>query len=167
MPREKSIPKRLSGSEALDSLMHEVYRRLCAHGHFHSHKAYHGYSATVTVSFRPAMSYAPPLTDEFHVRDIEDPEAELGPGLEVTVEIPVRPPNRVRQENDMAMPVEVEENGQVIGKMIPAAKYRGKQKPGSALPLTGNLSVPVAPGRLEMPDGAVEQYGIQQRPGAR
>jgi hypothetical protein len=163
MPHEKSIPKRLSGSEALDSLMHEIYKRLSAHGHFHSHKAYHGYSAEVKLVFRPAMSYAPPLTDEFHVSDITDFDAPLGQPVEVTVQIPVRPPNQVRQEAEMPMPVQVMQDGQLTEKFVPAAKYRGKLKPGTKKPVTANMDVPTAPGKLEMPEGAVEQYGIQTR----
>lgn len=190
MPKERSIAKRLSGGEALDSLCHQIrtklstlrqspenldrlmkaiWMRLAAHGHFHSHKGYHGYSATVKVKlsefaaevdvvFRPAMSYAPPLTDIFEVPGMHHLSA-----AEVAIEIPVRPPNAVRTEAEMPLPVEVEEAGQVVEKMVPAAKYKGKLKPGTKKPQTASMEVPAFKGKLEMPEGAIEQYGIQAR----
>ncbi len=191
MPKERSLPKRLSGGEALASLCHHMYSRLAqlpefrrrsadldrlmqavwtrlaVHGHFHSHKGYNGYSAMVSVIgvggdvsvnlvFTPALSYAPPLTDLFTVPKI---------GMEdfhETIEIPVRPPNAVRTAAEMPLPVEVEESGQLVEKMVPAAKYKGKLKPGREMPVTANTDMPAFKGRLEMPEGAVEEYGIQR-----
>ncbi|MHB1952108.1 MAG: hypothetical protein ACYCOU_00045 [Sulfobacillus sp.] len=193
MPKERSLAKRLSGGEALDSLCHQVrshlaqqpeflrrsadldrlmksiWTRLAVHGHFHSHKGYHGYSATVGVAmrenvatveveFRPAMSYAPPLTDKFQVPFGEDIN-----NCSITVEIPVRPPNAVRTAAEMPLPVEVEESGQLVEKMVPAAKYKGKMKSGVKMPVTANTDTPAFKGKLEMPEGAVEEYGIQRR----
>jgi hypothetical protein len=193
MPKEKSIAKRLSGGEALDSLMHRVYvelsrqvkeptqidpflrqmyTRLCAHGHFHSHKAYHGYSATVDLKlegpdvtvkleFRPAMSFSPPLTDEFVVKD-----AGLGfviGAVEMRVNIPVRPPNAVREESGMDMPVQVEENGVLVEKMVPAARYKTKLRPGQKGPRVANMDVPAFQGKFDVPDDVVADYGVQSR----
>jgi len=193
MPKEKSIAKRLSGGEALDSLMHRVYvelsrqvkeptqidpflrqmyTRLCAHGHFHSHKAYHGYSATVDLKlegpdvtvkleFRPAMSFSPPLTDEFVVKD-----AGLGfviGAVEMRVNIPVRPPNAVREESGMDMPVQVEENGVLVEKMVPAARYKTKLRPGQKGPRVANMEVPAFQGKFDVPDDVVADYGVQSR----
>src|ERR1035437_4377750 len=110
MSKEKSIPKRLSGNEALESIMEAIYKRLSAHGHFHSHKAYQGYSATVKLEFRPARSFSPPLTDDFTVEDME-PGAELVEGVDIIIDIPVRPPNQVREDAGLNMPVQVEEIG--------------------------------------------------------
>lgn len=149
--------------------MKAIWTRLCVHGHFHSHKGYHGYSATVKMSmessaaivdliFRPAMSYAPPLTDNFVVTSIENL-----PDVDVAIEIPVRPPNAVRTEAEMPLPIEVEEGGQLVEKFVPAAKYKGKMKPGTVKPQTANMDAPAVPGRLDMPEGAQEQYGLQRR----
>ena len=94
MPKERSIPKRLSGSEALDSIMHKVYERLRVHGHFHSHKAYQGYKAKVTVEFAPAMSFSPPLQDDFVIDfglDLLPEGTEIGPAITETIDIPVAP----------------------------------------------------------------------------
>ena len=197
MPKEKSIAKRLSGGEALDSLLHrihvylsslqrfkqeptkidpllrQIYTRLCAHGHFHSHKAYHGYSATidlkfeaadvtVKIEFRPAMSFAPPLTDEFRVVNA-GMGVVLGDPVEMRIQIPVRPPNAVREESGMDMPVQVEENGVLVEKMVPAARYKTKMRPGQKGPKIANMDVPAFQGKMDVSDELVEQFGIQTR----
>ena len=149
--------------------MKAIWVRLAAHGHFHSHKGYHGYSASVCITFdgavaivslafSPAMSYAPPLSDLFEVAAFE-----WVPKQQALIEIPVCPPNAVRTEAEMPLPVEVEEQGQLVEKMVPAAKYKGKLKPGTKKPVTASMDVPAFKGKLEMPEGAVEQYGIQGR----
>ena len=192
MPKEKSIAKRLSGGEALDSLLHrvrmelfqqfkdkpidpllrQIYTRLCAHGHFHSHKAYHGYSATVgltfegpdvgvKIEFKPAMSFAPPLTDDFVVKD-----AGLGVVIgaaEMEIAIPVRPPNAVREESGMDMPVQVEENGVLVEKFVPAARYKTKLRPGQKGPRVANMDVPAFQGKFDVSDDEVAEFGIQTR----
>lgn len=161
MPKEKSIPKRLSGSEALQSLMDGIYKRLCAHGHFHSHKAYQGYSATVKIDFRPARSFSPPLTDDFTVDDV-DPGAELAEGITETIEIPVRPPNQVREDAGLDMPVQTEENGQIVERFIPQAKYKGKLK-GQPKLSTANMNTPAVPGINPVSQEVVDEFGVQTR----
>lgn len=163
MPKEKSIPKRLSGTEALDSMLHQIRTRLANHGHFHSHKAYHGYSASVTIEFRPVRSFAPPLTDEFQIEE-GDPEDEFGEAVNLSVEIDAAPPNAVREEAGMDMPVQVEENGRTIEKMVPAAKYKGRLKPGIKKPSTANMSTPSYTAKNDIGPDLVEHFGIQQRP---
>ena len=160
MSKEKSIPKRLSGSEALESIMEAIYKRLSAHGHFHSHKAYQGYSATVKIDFRPARSFSPPLTDDFIVEDYS-PEADLGDPVTDIIEIPVRPPNQVREEAGLAMPVQTEEHGQLVERFIPAARYKGRSK--APKPSTANMDLPTVPGTNPVSDEVVEQFGIQTR----
>jgi hypothetical protein len=160
MSKEKSIPKRLSGNEALDSIMEAIYKRLSAHGHFHSHKAYQGYSATVKLEFRPARSFSPPLTDEFTVENLE-PGSELEDGYSTTIEIPVRPPNQVREEAGLDMPVQVEERGQLVERFIPPAKYKGRLKPNGKKPSTASMDTPTVPGTNPVSDELVEQFGIQ------
>lgn len=191
MPKEKSIAKRLSGGEALDSLLNrvrktlsrsfrdpdrllrEMYERLCAHGHFHSHKAYHGYSAKVQLTFsglgvrvrlefKPAMSFSPPLTDDFMVLDV-GMGCFIGEPVEVEIDIPVRPPNAVREDCGMDMPVEVEENGVLVEKMVPAARYKTKLKPGQSYPRVANMDVPAFQGKFDVPDDVVADYGVQAR----
>ena len=159
MPTEKSIAKRLSGDEALESLMGEIYKRLFNHGHFHSHKAYQGYSAKVTIEFRPAMSFTPPLTDEFVVEKNED-GAELEPAETIEIAIPVRPPNQVREENNMDLPVHVEEDGILKEKWVRPSKFRGKTKPGTPAPSRSTTAIPTVPGRT--PDD-MEDLGVQRR----
>lgn len=192
MSKERSIAKRLSGGEALDSLCHQIrndlvpsfrespadldalmrgiWGRLCRHEDFHSHRGYHGYSAKVEISwgelgasvrlrFTPAMSYGrPPLNDSFSV-----PVENARQFPPIAIEIPVRPPNAVRMEAEMPLPVEVEEAGQIVEKMVPAAKYKGKIKKGVSRPQTENMEVPTLKAKMPMPDGATEQYGIQGR----
>ena len=160
MSKEKSIPKRLSGSEALESIMEAIYKRLSAHGHFHSHKAYQGYSAIVKIDFRPARSFSPPLTDDFTVENLE-PGAELVDGYSTTIEIPVRPPNQVREEAGLDMPVQTEEHGQLVERFIPAARYKGRSK--APKPSTANMDLPTVPGTNPVSDEVVEQFGIQTR----
>ncbi len=162
MPKERSIPKRLSGGEALDSLMAEIYKRLCNHGHFHSHKAYQGYLAKVTVEFKPAMSFAPPLTDEFEIDQLDPGVAPDGDPLTVVVDIPMRPPNQVREEAGMDLPVEVEENGMKVEKWVKPSKFRGKTKPGTPAPSRSNMAIPTAPGRVASDE--LREAGVQPRP---
>jgi hypothetical protein len=166
MSKEKSIPKRLSGSEALDSIMEAIYKRLSAHGHFHSHKAYQGYSATVKLDFRPARSFSPPLTDDFVVDfglDLLPEGTEVGPAITELIEIPVRPPNQVREEAGLDMPVQTEEHGQLVERFIPPARYKGRLKPNGRKPSTASMDVPTVPGTNPLSDELVEQFGIQQR----
>jgi len=118
MPKEKSVPKRLSGSEALDSLMAEIYKRLSNHGHFHSHKAYQGYLAKIQIEFRPAMSFAPPLTDDFEIDSLDPDVAPDGLPLKEVIDIPMRPPNQVREEAGMDLPVQVEEGPILVEKWV-------------------------------------------------
>ena len=146
MSKEKSIPKRLSGDEALESLMSGIHKRLYNHGHFHSHKAYQGYSAKVTVEFRPAMSFTPPLTDDFEVTD--NPKGlDTVEGETFVVDIPVRPPNQVREEAEMDLPVHVEEDGILKEKWVKPSKFRGKTKPGTPAPSRSSKQVPTFPGK--------------------
>ena len=161
MSKEKSIPKRLSGSEALESIMEAIYKRLSAHGHFHSHKAYQGYSATVKIDFRPARSFSPPLTDDFTVEDLE-PEADLGEPVADIIEIPVRPPNQVREEAGLDMPVQTEEHGQLVERFIPQAKYKGRLR-GQPKPSTSSMDVPTVPGTSPVSDEIVQEFGVQTR----
>ena len=165
MPKERSIPKRLSGDEALDSLIHRVYERLRIHGHFHSHKAYQGYRARVTVEFTPAMTFAPPLQDEFSIdfgMDLLPEGTEVGPTMSEVIEIPVAPPNQVREECGMDMPVQVEENGVPVERWVKLAKYKGKLKP-KGKQRTANMGMPTVPGVNPIDMNTADEYGVEAR----
>jgi hypothetical protein len=162
MSKERSIPKRLSGSEALDSIMHKVYERLRIHGHFHSHKAYQGYKARVTVEFAPAMSFSPPLTDDFEINfglDLLPEGVEVGPGMKEVIDIPIAPPNQVREECGMDLPVQVEENGVPTERWVKPAQYKGKLKTNGK-PRAANMGVPTAPGTSPIDADLADEYGI-------
>lgn len=163
MSKERSIPKRLSGAEALDSLMHRVYERLRIHGHFHTHKAYQAYRARVIIEYTPAMSFSPPLTDDFVVEyGIEDlPEgAEFGPTITEVIEIPAMPPNQVREECGMDMPVQVEENGVPVEKWVKPSAYKGRLKP-KGKPKVANMGTPTVPGINPIDADTADEYAIQ------
>jgi hypothetical protein len=134
----------------MESMLCQVKNRLSNHGHFHSHKAYCGYSAKISIEFTPVRSYSPPLVDEFTVE--EKPEL-------ITIQIDPASPNQVREDAGLDMPIQVEENGMIVEKMVPAAKYKGKtarQKPPSS-----NMSIPQMSAKHEIERGLVERYGIQ------
>lgn len=118
---EISIPKQLSGPEALDSLLHETRRRLAMNSRFQPHMAYAGYRAEVTVKFYPAASFVPAAQQTINLE-----QAPAGAVLsetatvDETVQIPVRPPNRVREDSGMPTPVlTTDEKGNVVERMVP------------------------------------------------
>jgi hypothetical protein len=100
------------------------------------------------------------LTDEFTVENLE-PGSELEDGYSTTIEIPVRPPNQVREESGLDMPVQTEEHGQLVERFIPAARYKGRSK--APKPSTANMNTPAVPGTNPVSDEVVEQFGIQTR----
>lgn len=161
MSKERSIPKRLSGAEALDSMMHRIYERLRIHGHFHTHKAYQGYKARVTIEFVPAMSFSPPLTDDFVVDEMA-PDAEPGVPMKEVIEIPVAPPNQVREECGMDMPVQVEENGVPVEKWVKPSQYKGRLKP-KGKPKVANMGTPTVPGINPIDADTADEYQVQTR----
>ena len=79
-----------------------------------------------------------------------------------TIEIPVRPPNQVREEAGLDMPVQTEEHGQLVERFIPPAKYKGRLR-GQPKPSTASMEVPTVPGTNPVSDEVVEQFGIQTR----
>ena len=103
---EISIPKQLSGPEALDSMMFELRQKLRMNGRFASHMAYPGYRAVLKIEFYPAASFIPSAEQEVEVNTVPD-GAVLSQTATVAevVEIPVRPPNQVREEAEMPTPV--------------------------------------------------------------
>jgi hypothetical protein len=148
--------------------MAEIYKRLSRHGHFDSHKAYQGYWARVTIDFRSVMRFTPPLTDDFNVKSSIDfdpesfPESERGEAASFEVELPVRPPNRVREDAGMDLPVQVEENGMVVERWVKPSKFRGKTKPGTPAPSRSNMSVPGMTSKFPADD--LIEVGVKPRP---
>jgi hypothetical protein len=107
------------------------------------------------------------LTDDFAVGDLTrlDDLSELvfDASEPVTIDIPVRPPNQVREEAGLDMPVQVEERGQLVERFIPPAKYKGRLKPNGKKPSTASMDTPTVPGTNPVSDEVVEQFGIQTR----
>lgn len=103
---EISLNKGLTGTEVLESIIHEIRHRLSRHGRLGYNSTYPGYRAEITVRIYPAQSAIPPLEDQITV-DQMTPElvAAALPVIEETVEIPVKPPNRVREDADLGIPV--------------------------------------------------------------
>lgn len=157
MANERSIAKGLSGGEALDSLIRRVYEKLRLHGHFNSFKSYSGYKAKVTVEFTPRLGFVPPLVDEIVVDEGEGKE-----GLRITevIEIPVMPPNKVREECEMDQPVQVEIGGVPVERWIKPSQYKGKLKGATR---HSNMGMPGAPNRSPIDSGVADQYGMQSR----
>lgn len=134
---EISLPKQLSGPEALDSMLDAVRRNLRLNGRFHSHMAYPGYRAEVSVKFYPAASFIPEM--ETHMVIDTVPEGAVlsqTATVEETVEIPVRPPNQVREEADMPTPVLTQdENGNPVEKWVKRGKVpKNKTRGGEVGP---------------------------------
>lgn len=103
---EISLPKQLSGPEALDSMLAELRKKLRMNGRFSSHMAYPGYRAVLKLEFYPAASFVPEV-----MQDVEVDTVPVGAILSQTatvvenLDIPVRPPNQVREDADMPTPV--------------------------------------------------------------
>jgi len=136
----QSIPKGLSGVEALDSMLEKVRERLVRHDRFAPHKSYQGYEARIRVEFYPAASFAPPLTDDFTVGQHESDAIVSQTALvDETVEIPLRPPNQVRVEAGMNTPVMVPDGkGGTEEKWISKGTVPGgERKKGSKLNVSG------------------------------
>ena len=56
---EISLPKQLSGPEALDSMLFALRQKLAVHSRFQSHMAYAGYRAEIQVKFYPPPASFP------------------------------------------------------------------------------------------------------------
>jgi hypothetical protein len=130
---EISLAKQLSGPETLDSMMFELRQKLRMNGRFSSHMAYPGYRAILRLEFYPAASFIPPV-DQMVELDTVPLGAVVSQTATVdeTVEIPVRPPNQVREHADMPTPVlSQDENGNPVEKWVkrkggvPKNKVRG------------------------------------------
>lgn len=103
MQAEISIAKQLSGPECVEACIASFRNALARDDRFMPHMAYHGFRASFDFKFFPHNSFAPNVE-----RTVEVIGGEQGleqPAVEVHVEIPLRPPNQVREEADLATPV--------------------------------------------------------------
>ena len=125
---EISLAKGLTGREALDSMMFEVRQKLAMHGRFGVNMNYPGYRAEVSVKFYPAASFVPPLENELTVEHLTGAPGEVvsqTATVTETVEIPIRPPNAVREAADLPTPVLTQDSaGNTVEKWV-------KRKPGA------------------------------------
>lgn len=120
---EVSLVKQLSGTEALDSMLHELRQVLGRNGRFHSHMAYSGYRAELELKFYPAQSFVPPVEQRVEVTGgftgFDGVVLSETPSVEVEVKIPVRSPNQVREDCDMPTPVLSQDaNGNPVEKWV-------------------------------------------------
>lgn len=117
---EISIPKQLSGPEALDSMLFELRKKLRMNGRFASHMAYPGYRAEISVKFYPAASFIPPVEHMVELDTVaKGAVVSQTATVDESIEIPVRPPNRVREDSDMPTPVLAQdENGNPVERWV-------------------------------------------------
>lgn len=120
---EISLPKQLSGPEALESLLFEIGKALGRNGRFASHMAYSGYRAEVDVRFYPAASFIPPVDQSIEIDTVQkDATVSQTATVDQTIEIPVRPPNKVREDANMPTPVlTMDAQGNMVERMVKRA----------------------------------------------
>jgi hypothetical protein len=105
MQSEVSIAKPLSGPECLEACLNALKTALSRDDRFMNHVAYTGFHAVIDFKFRPSMSFVPDCEREVIVAEGDQQSLESSPTVSKTVIIPMRPPNQVREEADMAQPV--------------------------------------------------------------
>jgi len=126
MPTEVSVAKPLSGTEALDSVLYELRRLLSRDGRFQSHMAYQAFRAVLDFKFYPAVGFTPPVERSLEITQGDQSDVEEIPTVEEHLEIPVRPPNQVREEAEMPTPVLVTD---ALGKTEEKWVKRGPGRP--------------------------------------
>lgn len=126
MPTEVSVAKPLSGTEALDACLYELRRLLSRDGRFQSHMAYQAFRAEIDFKFYPAVGFTPPVERKLEITQGDQSEVEENPTVEESLEIPVRPPNQVREESEMPTPVLVTD---AMGKTEEKWVKRGPGRP--------------------------------------
>jgi hypothetical protein len=128
---EISLPKQLSGPEALESLLAHLRNILRTHSRFAPHMAYAGYRAEIGVKFYPAASFIPPFEMTLDVDKV--PEGSIlseTATVEEDVAIPVRPPNQVREDAGLPTPVLTQDaNGNAVERWV----HRAKQPPKNVI----------------------------------
>jgi hypothetical protein len=101
-------------------MLAELRKTLRMNGRFQPHMAYAGYRAEISVKFYPAASFIPPVEQDVELESVPDGAVlSQTATVETAVEIPVRPPNQVREDADMPTPVLVmDENGNPVEKWV-------------------------------------------------
>lgn len=117
---EISLPKQLSGPEALDSMLAELRKKLRMNGRFSSHMAYPGYRAEISVKFYPAASFVPAIEQEIYLDTVPTGAiVSQTATVDEILEIPVRPPNQVREDADMPTPILAQdEHGNAVERWV-------------------------------------------------
>lgn len=117
---EISLAKQLSGTESLESLLYEIRRKLQLNGRFAPHMAYPGFRAEISLRFYPSASFIPAIEQDFEIDTV--PEGAIvseSPTVDVSIDLPLRPPNQVREESDMPTPILTQdENGNPLEKWV-------------------------------------------------
>jgi hypothetical protein len=103
MPAEVSIAKQLSGPECLEACVSALRSTLVKDDRFMPHMAYHGFTADIVFKFTPHNSFAPPVERTLEVKGGEQGMEQ--PSAMFHVELPLRPPNQVREEAQLPTPV--------------------------------------------------------------
>ena len=105
MPNEVSITKNLSGPESLDACLAELRAALIKDDRFAPHMGYPGFRAVIDFKCYPHQSYIPDIERVVEVTEGQQEGLEAEPVVNERVEIPVRPPNQVREEAGLPQPV--------------------------------------------------------------
>lgn len=102
---EVSIAKALSGGECLEAILSKVRSILSKDDRFQSHMGYTGFRATIRVEFHPSLSFVPSVEREVEIEEGSQDEITPEPTVSETIELPIAPPNAVREEAGLPTPV--------------------------------------------------------------
>lgn len=118
--KEISLAKLLSGNEVLESILYEMRQKLSRNSRFQQNMAYPAYRAEIKIRLFPSSAFIPPA--EYDILAEERPdgcEVSSVPSVEETIEVPVRPPNQVRVESELPLPVlSQDEKGNPVEKWV-------------------------------------------------
>ncbi|MDE2099400.1 MAG: hypothetical protein KGL39_19265 [Patescibacteria group bacterium] len=104
MQSEVSISKPISGTEAIESCIYALRQALARDDRFSTHAAYRGFRASIDFKFSPSMSYVPDVERSVSLTE-GDVSGDFEEESSLSVEIPLRPPNQVREEAELPQPV--------------------------------------------------------------
>src|SRR5208282_4132942 len=121
---EVSIAKGISGPEAIEAAIYALKSALGKDDRFLGHMAYSGFRCRIKFEFFPNLSFIPPTEKEIEIGEGQQNDiAETATVTEI-IELPLRPPNQVREEANLPQPVLVSDGqGKTTEKWIkPAGK---------------------------------------------
>lgn len=117
---EISLAKQLSGTESLESLLVEIRRKLNMNGRFAPHMSYPGFRAEISIRFYPSASFIPAIEQDIEIDTV--PAGAIvseSPTVDVSIDLPVRPPNQVREDSGMPTPILTQDaNGNPVEKWV-------------------------------------------------